>query len=388
MKPMAIYAALLTSWFQSVHASPGDTEAKASKLVEQLASDSFRDREKAARELVHLGAASKQALEQGCLSNDAEVVYRCQKLLPLAYEFYVHQILEAYAAKADGVLPEELPCAKRWLEVAGVSKESTELYIEVVKKHRALLLQVAQTPHSVTDLQRKFTQELAQKIRPAEGGLMRADVLTQGELALFLFLSADPNLNRNLTEPGVNGYLPTYQILSQTNWSNLLAGKGGSAPFKKLYVEYLGTQNNTNILRRALQLAVTADLKEAIPTALKLAKDKNTLGTIRAYAVTAMSKLGSKETVAELQPFLEDTTIVATVRVNNEQKQVEMRDLALGVSLVLAGQTMTEYGFDRNPPATSTLTVSYIYFSFSAPEKRDEAMKKWKEFAKKEKLVK
>jgi hypothetical protein len=316
----------------------------------------------------------------------------------LAYAHYVQEVLSNYLAEPTGPLPEELPGAKRFIETVGLSKESTERYIELVNKHRDILMQMTEKPHTVTDLYQKYVQELYARVRNVNGiGGINSSILTDAELLMFLFLATDPKLNRETINNavGVNSYLPTYYILNQTRLATLLNAKDGSPVFKQFFVEFVGSQKNPNIMRRAIQLAATAELRECIPAAIQLAKDKNAVGTSRAYALTALSKLATKDDLHHLIPLLEDKAVVATVFVNNVNgnnvnKQVEVRDIALGVILLICKQTMTEFGFERNPPnyASPTITISYTYFVFASDEKRAEAFKKWTEYAKKEKLVK
>src|SRR6476469_430118 len=57
---------------------------KAKELVNLLASSKYRNRERAATELIKMGRAAKPALIDGKNHADPEVQSRCQQLLPQA----------------------------------------------------------------------------------------------------------------------------------------------------------------------------------------------------------------------------------------------------------------------------------------------------------------
>ena len=365
-------------------------ETKAVSLVEQLGAKSFRTREMAAKELVNLGAASMQALQRGTKSEDAEVADRCKKLLPQAYEFYVLKILDEVSAKPDTPIPPDLPGAKRWVELAGTSKEAKELYTDMVKTHRVLLSDLEQNPSQVTQKYRDFVQEIYTRTRGNFNVSSGNQVVSPSEMILFLFLATDPNNKGTGTENGARSYLPVYTILNQAKWTTFLAPKTGVEPIKRMFVQFVEKETNPNILRRALMIAGNAELKECIPAAIKMAKEKNNLGMVRSYALTSLIKMGDQSTIKELLPLMEDKGVIVNMNLGNGVKSVEVRDVAMGVALLISKQSMTDFGYEGNPPTTTspTLSVSFSYFGFADDEKRQSAIKKWKAYAEKEGLLK
>src|SRR5947209_8587973 len=134
----------------SIVAAADDARAQARRhaeeLIARLASPSFKDREKAAADIVRLGSAALDALRKGSHHPDAEVGERCRKLLPLALDFHVREQIEVFLAKPDGPIPDDLPCIRRWLAVAGAGKEARNLYAGLVKEHRKLLIDADTNP--------------------------------------------------------------------------------------------------------------------------------------------------------------------------------------------------------------------------------------------------
>jgi hypothetical protein len=111
-------------------------------------------------------------------------------------------------------------------------------------------------------------------------------------------------------------------------------------------------------------------------------------GYAKAQMMVYLAKLGSKEFIPNLEKYLTDKSSVGSVGFGNgQQMSVQMRDVAMGVSALLAGQKLTDFGFDnRFGGATPT---SYIYFGFNVEpdgkesKAREEAHAKWKEWASK-----
>ena len=62
-------------------ASPAQTEQEIKRLIDQLGSKRFQDREQAARALSRLGSSALASLKEASRSSDAEVRRRAQQLV-------------------------------------------------------------------------------------------------------------------------------------------------------------------------------------------------------------------------------------------------------------------------------------------------------------------
>jgi hypothetical protein len=92
--------------------------------------------------------------------------------------------------------------------------------------------------------------------------------------------------------------------------------------------------------------------------------------------------LGSKEHIKALDPYMSDKTEVTQINFGNgDQFSVQARDVAMGVQVRLAGQKLTDYGFDNRFGGNDGL--SYHYYGFRDDKSRDEAHAKWKAWAEK-----
>jgi hypothetical protein len=348
---------------------------KARELVSQLAAPAFRDRENAARELVRMGYRARAALAEGEKHPDPEVADRCRRLLPQAIEWHIQHLLDAFLADPNGPFPEELPGARRWAHVVGSTKESRELFAEMIQNHRQILARVEQVPRQLPEIYKAFCQEVYGRLRINTEG--RHTPVSRSELVLFLFLGSDPDQKR--PDGGPRAYMPAYQFLSQSSLSQALSELGGSAPIKKLFVAWLEQEQQPNVLRRAFMIASQAGLKDAVPTGIKLVRDKTLQPSSRAQVMIYLGRMGGRELIKEVEPFLDDKSLISTVRFNDEQMTVELRDVAMGACVLLARQKPADFGFERTRSEPASFS-SYIYYGFTSDEKREAAHKKWKEW--------
>ncbi len=142
---------------------------------------------------------------------------------------------------------------------------------------------------------------------------------------------------------------------------------------------------NTSTLSRALSLGEQLQIKEAIPLALKAAKQRSLSSYYRARSIQFVGKLGEKEQIAQLLPLLKDSGRVSTTRINNTTLNTQIRDVALASIIHLSGQKISEYGFDyARLTNREFLNISYNCYGFSNAQKRGEALKKWQEWKEKQ----
>ena len=119
------------------------------------------------------------------------------------------------------------------------------------------------------------------------------------------------------------------------------------ADFYKYFDDAVSSENPF-ASNRSLELKHSnAKMKEAVPVAVKYMNDKGVQPTLRASVMIYFAKLADRSVIETLEPFRDDKTVVSNVRFNNEALTVPMRDVALGVSVQIAGLNAGEFGFDR-----------------------------------------
>src|SRR5262245_30688300 len=175
-------------------APPADSDLKkrAEALVSQLGSADYRDREKAARELLDIGYPAKNAVLAGQHSPDTEISDRCTKLYPAIWRHDLDKRIRKFLDDPDAPIPDDLPGAARWLKVAGDGSKSREMYAEMVKVHPEPLLDVELHPERLQDVYAEFIRAVYARTMTRVPGKLANErpTPTDSEVSLFFFLGA------------------------------------------------------------------------------------------------------------------------------------------------------------------------------------------------------
>src|SRR5262245_66386297 len=102
-------------------------------LVQQFGSASFQKREKASKDLLHLGRSAYPALLSGSSDANTEVRFRCRQLLPQIYELELKARLDAFLADVEGKKEHDLPGLTRFRKSFGFDNRARELYVSMLR---------------------------------------------------------------------------------------------------------------------------------------------------------------------------------------------------------------------------------------------------------------
>jgi hypothetical protein len=108
-------------------------------------------------------------------------------------------------------------------------------------------------------------------------------------------------------------------------------------------------------------------------------------------AMAILGKIGTKENIADLLPFLEKKEVFQTVTVNQTEIKTELRDVALAGLAQLSGHRLQDYNFaylKMFANANFNILMSPGMLGFSDDATREAAIKKWKDWYEKEKAKK
>lgn len=373
-----MFAATIAALALAAAQPDGALHQRAAALVARLGAPIYRDREAAARELVAIGFAARDAVLAGQKSPDSEISDRCTRLYPVIWRADLEKRVEQFLEDRDGPIPDDLPGARRWVQTAGDGKESRALYATMVKAHPEPLLEVELHPRRLPELYLDFIRGVHGRAYGSVGGPGGRGTAADAEVLLFLFLGAAGEVRPTVQRGISSSYY--YQFLNAPVTSTRLGADPPDVPFRKLYAAWLEKERYTLVLRRGIDVAAQHKVRECAPVILKIASDRNTVATVRATSLLGFAKLGTRDDIAGLEPLLKDDLQIAATVVNGDRGTVQMRDVALATAIQLAGQNTADFGFDRRPPTGGT-TVSYIYYAFTTDEKREAAHAKWKDWA-------
>lgn len=351
---------------------------RAEVLVARLGDPTYLVRERAARELLEIGYPARAAVLTGQKSADTEISDRCKKLYPAIWRHDLDKRVQKFLDKPNDPIPDDLPGAARWLKIAGDGRQSRELYAEMVKTHPEQLLEVEVHPERLRDVYIEFVLSVYSRNYSRGPGTAVATrtAPTESETTLFFFLGAAGGVRPTAVPRGTSS-----AHYSQFLNAPSLATQLGSAPMRRLLGAWLEKERYAILVRRGIDLASQNGVKECLPAALKIAADPGSIPTVRATALLGVSRLGTKENVKDLEPFLKDQIQITAIAVNGERWPVQMRDIALGAAVQLAGQELSDFGFERKAPTGLAMMSSYTYYAFQSEEKREAAHKKWSEWA-------
>ncbi len=349
----------------------------ARELIKQMGDARFKVRDAAEKELLHLGPSAIEALKEGETDADPHVQERCRALQPTVRALMLQEQIEHF--KKNELAPEGLPFAENFLKITGDTKEARNLYAEAVTLHGAML----------DDLWRDRTTGMQGFLgycvqMAARTGINRSNAdfdavqqsIKRADVVVFFLL------NQALAgEKDRRFSTYCYQFLGFRVTAETLSSNAAEAlPFKKVYLAWLHAETQPYMVQRGLEVAAQAKLPELLPLALKMAKDKTAPIYSRAQVALLLPTFASKEHLKEIEPLLEDKTLIGTFNINNTRGQVQMRDVALAVCIKLSGQKKSDYDFDVMRSNDDFFQTSYIYCAFSSDEKREAAHRKFKEF--------
>jgi hypothetical protein len=359
-------------------------ESRLTDLVRQLGDKSYRTRENAAHELLRHGSAAVSVLTEGVKDSDPEVSERCRQLLPQAASLERTEKLAAFLKDLKAPPPKGLPGVEKFLKITGDTKTGRELYAEMLAIHHVALEAAEDNPRKATEYYQQFCDEAFQRYQSgARTGRYSYDNLftSRADITFFFVISGDPRLRKNT--PGINR---AYILLYGNQVQKAITDGETAETMRKLFLDWLGGDLDINLQQRAFMLAAQANMKEAVPVILKMLDKPGQQTYVKAQVMIALAKLGTKEHLPKLEPYLSDKTVIGNINFGNGLMQIQVRDVALGVSVLMTEQKLADYGFDTRFGGTPT---QYYYFGFPDSQDgkeckaREDAHAKWKEWAEK-----
>jgi len=359
---------------------------RAEYLVGRLGGRSYAAREQVGRELVQLGRYALPYLRHGADSPDLEVAERCKRLIPPAEVEAVRQRVAHLLAKHPAPPPDDLPRLRRFLQVTGDTREARELYVEMFVAHVRVLEDVERAGDRAGEI---FWTDVDKSYKPRHIDLIDIDrrlppprvTVSRAEVALFLLLSADPDLKPHKS---VAVQFSDFPIFIAKSARESLAGPKASEAMRRLLFVWLNGPRNiespgaeATCVQQAFKLLADAPVEDARPVARQIALDPNQWHVARSAALLALMRIGDRADVARLSELIPDRTTIGA----GSHGQVLFGDVALAACLVLSGELPEKYGFGVSAQTLQAGNAAAIDLGFEEPARRDAARKKWAEWS-------
>jgi hypothetical protein len=379
---MHVVSPLLLVWAAAgPPAAAGAPEsARAEALVRQLASPRYRDRELASVELIQMGRGAKSALVAGKSHPDPEVQNRCQQILPQALALDLKHRVDRFLADPAGRLDHDLPLLKRFRDQVGADDAARQLYTDMLTANAALMEAVEEEPARVADRVQQRAQEVyLDMFGGATGGRFRVykpGAVSATELCVLLFVASTP------------AYKPAQpdwvlgELYAQPPFAGALKDPKKGGPYRKLFFAYLDARMDDNTLNQCVWMLTQHRLSEGadvVARALRGGKLRQVY--MKATALCCIGTLGTREHLSALEPFLNDDTQVQPFFVGRgERGAVQLRDVALAMSIHLSGRNPKDYGF-RMWSVFPNQIIQYQQLGFGSDVERAAAFRQWREEA-------
>jgi hypothetical protein len=384
---LSLASAFVASVCVAAPNSPTDPaeHRRAQELVTQLGSAKYREREKAAAELIKMGRASKTALQEGKKHADPEVQTRSQQLLPQALALDLSFRIERYMKDTDGKLDHDLPLIKLYREKVGNDENARALFGGMLKINGALLEAVEEEPGQVTVQIQQHIQEMYQQMFGNQfggglrGGGYQPGVLNAQGLCCVLFAAASP------------AYKPTQpdwllsNLYTQPNFTNQLKDEKAGSAYRKLFFSYLDARMDDNTINQCVWMLSQHKIKEGADILAKAVKNgKASQVYTKANAMCAVGTLGNKDHLPVFEALIKDDTQVQPFFTKGRQQGfVKVRDVALAMTIHLNGKNPKDYGFEMWNVYPNQV-IQYHQLGFGTDEERTAGFKKWEEALKKD----
>jgi hypothetical protein len=348
---------------------------RAAMLIRSLGSPSFQTREKASKDLLQLGRSAYPALLTGVTDANPEVRFRCRQLLPRIYDMELQARLDAFLADTEGKKDHDLPGLARFRKFFGFDQNARDFFVSMLRADGRLMDAVENQPTKFADEKLAVRcSQLQPRMNQRVSGMPA--IISQGEVGQLLFLGLHPEVKLGQqTIAQINQFLYRPEL---RNW--MITGDPAPPLMKKLLLAWLDKNiDDANTGYMITNLSQTLQLKELIEPALKIAANAKAFPHVRANVLSAIGRLGDKDTISKLEPIIADTTQVQQFAFNNLRGWVQVGDVALAMAIHLTGQKPADYGYEAVKQNPNWIN-SYYYLGFENDSQRSAAKKKWKDW--------
>lgn len=375
---------------------PAEQLSKARELVQKLASDAFRERERAQELLAEMGRLARPALLDAANTDpDPEVRQRCQFLLPKATAAEMKARLDAFLADTDGKYEHDLPGWNKlrgavrgdftvfgwtWSARPSADKTARELFTEFLKAPggRDLLTALDRDRGTAGQAVATRKQQLYQMRFPRDGTPGRNP--TVAEVAVTMFAESQVPSKNVPRSTALTSVITTSGLVAAVQ-----ADDDRGRALKAVITAWFDSRTEGVDMYSALTLANNMNNNPAAGRiAGRLLTVPGVTGFYRGQAMTTIVRLKMTDQLPAVEKAFTDQSVLSTtIRVVNGvqvRQTLEVRDAALATAVLLSGQDPAAYHFENLTKGTTTFTYTQGRITEG---KRDEAFAKWKEWREK-----
>jgi hypothetical protein len=380
-------------------AVPPETDKLARELVRQLGDRDYDTREDATRQLRDLGRLALPALQDGFdHSPSPEAAERCDQLLPRARALDIRARVDCFAADAAGRYRHDLPGGAEFFAITGRTEPARKLFRTLLlSPNRGLLSGIGGPDDELARAVVERRVELYPRSVVVGGAVQRTPPPSALDVIAVYFAECTlPEKAVVAAGAGAGGVAVTSPtvLLTQPAVRTALESDPLREPMAAVVTRWCETRTEPRSVYLSMSAAATLKLPVAVTVAKKVLADKAATPLYKAQAACTVARTGKPADAALLAPLLADDTqahpgMVVVVNGVQQKSPIQVRDVALAMSLLLTGQEPTAYGlksrYAGNAASQETLKYSYFAYYFDdadgqADEARKAAVKKWNDW--------
>jgi hypothetical protein len=380
-------------------AVPPETDKLARHLVRQLADREYDTREDASRRLRNLGRLALPALQHGFdHSPSPEAAERCEQLLPRARALDIRARVDCFAADAAGKYRHDLPGGAEFFAATGRTEPARKLFRDLLlSSNRGLLSGIGGPDDALAQAVVARRIELYPRSVVVGGAVQRTPPPTALDVIAVYFVECTlPEKAVTAAGAGAGGVAVTSPtvLLTQPAVQTALNADPLREPMAAIVTRWCETRTEPRTQYMSMTAAANLKLPVATAVAKKVLADKTATPLYKAQAACTVARVGKPADAALLAPLLKDDTqahpgVVVVKNGAQQRSPVQVRDVALAMSLLLTGQDPTAYGlvsrYAGNAGSQETLRYSYLSYYFDdsdgqADAARSAAVTKWDEW--------
>ena len=372
------------------------TLARITKLVSQLSDDDYRVREPASTSLVRIGIAARPVLIEAIESADVEIRHRASRILSIIVEEDFEARIRAFVADVDGKNNATLPGWQRFAERISDDKLARAMFVEMHRSEPELLGAYRPPGGDLSEISNTFNNRCVAIDKMFESDMIGwQPEISLGTISTLLLIGSDP-------EVPTGGKIDAL-LTKLIKWDAVASGmnaKPTRSVMRELLDDWVAKStlgSDARITQENLRLAMRYDLPAGLAPAVQIVRqsalnnESADIG-LRTIAVMTIGRLGGSANLVDLEPLLEDESLVRRPQAMNrglkpvddaakrENGYVQMRDVALAVMVHLSGQKLTDYGY-RYPKKVDESLFDPSSLLFETLQDRATALAKWKRWS-------
>jgi hypothetical protein len=286
-----------------------------------------------------------------------------------------------------GPPPKGLAGLERFLNITGDNRAARQLYAEMMATHAWLVEALETKPKEAPSL---FVAFVKGAINRAGGDEVTWRdysklLISRGEVAMFLFVRSDARFDDTQTvdDRGYVGW-EAMELLRASRFKSAVVGPEATPGMKKLFLRWLAVERQEEEMEIAYDIAKEGKMAEAVPLALRLVNDRDKGPFLRAHIIRDfLAAMDTKDQIEGLAPLLSDDHPLGSLQVGDGPVLApQVRDVALAVSILLAGQQPAAFGFHAGGFEAKEYRQYDGGYGFIDAAAREAAQAKWRAWVK------